>query len=169
LKSKGQKAFTILEVGMQNGTVGLPGQLVDWSNWRSRAVHSERSWKRPVLPLLVPFLNPFSRAKGPVVLGKFFANTSIIPFGIQTPVVLDIASKTMPCLVCCREAEVSRCCFYLNLRHLAEGGGEGVETAACSRRKAEPRREVVAMADCNRALGCWSGQPRWLPRAAPEG
>lgn len=56
-----------------------------------------------------------------------------------------------------------------HLRHLAEGGGEGVETAACSRRKAEPRREVVAMADCNRALGCWSGQPRWLPRAAPEG
>jgi hypothetical protein len=29
--------------------------------------------------------HPFSRAKGPVVLGKFFANTSIIPFGIQTP------------------------------------------------------------------------------------
>lgn len=31
--------------------------------------------------------------------------------------VLDIASKTMPCLVCCREAEVSRCCFYLNLAY----------------------------------------------------
>jgi hypothetical protein len=28
---------------------------------------------------------------------------------------LNVASKTMPGLVCCREAEVSRCCFYLNL------------------------------------------------------
>lgn len=33
------------------------GQLVDWSKGRSRAVDSERSWKRPILPLLVPFLN----------------------------------------------------------------------------------------------------------------
>ena len=29
--------------------------------------------------------HPFSRAKGPVVLGKFFTITSIVPFGIHTP------------------------------------------------------------------------------------
>lgn len=89
----------------------------------SEAVDSERSWKRPVLPLLIPFLNPFSGAKRPVVLGKFVTVASIVPFGIHAPVVLNIASKTMPCLVCCREAEVRRCCFYLNLGHRGAEGG----------------------------------------------
>jgi len=29
--------------------------------------------------------HPFSRAKGPVVLGEFVTVTSIVPFGIHTP------------------------------------------------------------------------------------
>jgi hypothetical protein len=114
VEEQGTKALTILKAGMQNGTVRLANVLTS-PKGRSQAVDSERSWKGPVLPLLVPLLNPFSRAKGPVVLGEFVTVTSIVPFGVHTPVVLYIASKTMPCLVCRRETEVRRCCFYLNL------------------------------------------------------
>lgn len=101
-------------------------KAVDWSETGgdSQTEDLEGPWKCPILPLLIPLINPFSWAKRSVVLGKFLTVSSFFPFGIHTPVVLNIASKTMPGLVCCRKAEVSRCCFNLNLGHVVGLDGD---------------------------------------------
>uniref|UniRef100_A0A2P2JJV4 Uncharacterized protein MANES_14G163500 n=1 Tax=Rhizophora mucronata TaxID=61149 RepID=A0A2P2JJV4_RHIMU len=81
----------------------------------STGVRLKRAWERPTLPLFVPLLNPFTRAKSTIVLGKSITFIRFITFCCHTPMKLNVASEAVSGLIRCGEPKISRSSFQFDL------------------------------------------------------